>query len=80
MDKDLARHVIATSFHGLSLLQGILPMLKQHCSADEYDAYVKAIASITGHVTMELLNLVFSQFPDLEKEVEAKVKKYGKFI
>jgi hypothetical protein len=59
MDKTLARHAIMTTFHSLSLLQDLITVLEQHCSKDEFDAYTKAIASVLGHATAELLNPIF---------------------
>lgn len=80
MDKNLARHAIMTTFHSLSLLQDLIPMLKEHCSEDESDAYTKAIASVVGHATVELLNPIFLEHPEMEEEVESKINRYGKFI
>ncbi len=80
MDRDLAKHVVAVGFHSLSLLEGLIPMLKEHCSEAEYDEYLKSIASVSGNLMTDLFERVFQQYPDLEKEVEAKITKYGKFI
>ena len=55
-------------------------MLKEHCSEAEYDEYLKSIASVSGNLMTDLFERVFQQYPDLEKEVEAKITKYGKFI
>lgn len=80
MDRDLAKHVVAVGFHSLSLLEGLIPILKQHCSQDEYAKYLKAIGSVSAEVTTEIFNEVFKQHPDLETEVEQKIKKYGQFV
>lgn len=80
MDRELAKHVLTVCFHSLALLQDLLPVLKKHCSESEYSELMKGISSVSGHMSMDLLNTIFTKFPDLENEVEEKIQKYGKFI
>lgn len=80
MDRELARHVVAVSFHSLSLLESLIPILKQHCAQDEYAKYLKAVGTISAEVSAQLLDEVFKAYPDLKSEVEQKVKKYGQFV
>ena len=80
MDRDLAKHVVTVGFHSLSLLEGLIPLLKEHCSETEYNKYVKSIASVSGNMMTDIFNKVFEEYPDLESEVEDKIKRYGKFI
>lgn len=80
MDRELARHVIATGFHSASILQDLIPLLKEHCDENEYDQYLRAIASVSTEVTLEIFNRIFAEHPDLKQEVDTKIAKYGKFI
>ena len=80
MDRDLAKHVLAVSFHSISYLQSLIPILKQHCSQNEYSEYLKAIANASAELSTEILNKVFREHPDLEAEVEQKIKRFGQFI
>ncbi len=80
MDRDLAKHVVTVGFHSLSLLEGLIPLLKEHCSEAEYNEFLKSIASVSGHLMTDLFKKVFQEYPDLENEVETKINKYGKFI
>lgn len=77
MDRDLARHVASVAFKASSRLTSLIPLLKEHSDATEYEAYAKAIASIAAEVDLRILNVVFSSYPDLKREIEAKIKKYG---
>jgi len=52
-------------------------LLKQHCDTAEYEAYAKAIAAIAADVDLQILNAIFSSHPDLEREMESKIEKYG---
>lgn len=81
MDRDLARHIATVTFRAMSDLTGLLPLLKKHCRGrTEYERYAKAIASVTGHASSELLSPIFSTYPEIEKEFDAKIAKYGKLI
>lgn len=80
MDRELAKHVVAVGFHSLSLLESLIPILKQHCDEDEYKRYIKSIAAVSAEMTTEIFNKVFHEHPDLETEVEHKIQKYGQFI
>jgi hypothetical protein len=80
MDRDLAKHVVAVGFHSLSLLESLIPILKKHCSADEYSEYLKAIGTVSAEVSTQIFGKVFQEHPDLEAEVEQKIKRYGQFI
>lgn len=80
MDRDLAHHVVAVSFFSLSLLESLIPILKQHCDEHECSKYLKAIGMVSAEVGSQILDEVFKTHPELESEVELKMKKYGQFI
>lgn len=80
MERELARHVIKTGFHSLSVLDSLIPLLREHCQPPEFDQYLKAIASISAEMSLEIFNKIFQQYPDLKGDVENQVKKYGQFI
>jgi hypothetical protein len=80
MDRELARHVVTAGFHSASILQDLIPLLKEHCDQSEYNQYLKAIASVSTEVTLEIFDKIFAEYPDLKQEVDAKIAKYGKFI
>ena len=80
MDRDLAKHVVTVGFHSLSLVEGLIPLLREHCTDAEYDEYMKSIAAVCAAMTTEIFNKVFRTYPDIEKDVEQKIQRYGKFI
>jgi hypothetical protein len=80
MDKDLAKHIATVTFGAMSELTGLVPFLKQHCDPSEYEEYAKAIASVAGFASSELLQKIFSAQPEIEQEFDAKIAKYGKLI
>jgi hypothetical protein len=80
MDRDLAKHVITVGFHSLSLIEGLIPVLKEHCDDAEFQEYLKSIGMVIAEVGLEVFNKIYRQYPDLKIEVEEKIDKYGKFI
>jgi hypothetical protein len=78
MEKDLAWYVITMAFRSTNPLEDLLHLLKEHCAAPEYEEYGKAIARAIHGVQRELIERVVAEHPELEKEMEAKVAKYGR--
>ena len=68
MDKELARHIVRTTFKSSAGLEDLLPLLRHHCAG--------AIADIHR----ELTTRVFSTFPELQAEVDRSIQKYGRIL
>ena len=80
MDRDVAKHVVGVGFHSLSILESLIPILKKHCQPDEYSEYLKSIGAVSAEMAAKVFDKVFQEHPDLEKEVDEKIKKFGQFI
>jgi hypothetical protein len=80
MDKDLARHVVATASRSSAQLNELIPLLKAHCEDSEYRTLLKAIATAMATIHLEIDEPVYAQYPDLKQERDANIKKYGKLI
>lgn len=80
MDINVARHAVRVSFRSGRELQGLLGLLKEHCSADEYKTYATAIATAVASIQLEIVNRTTSLHPGLEDEIEATVSKYGRYL
>ena len=80
MEKDVARHVVRMAFRSAAHLEHLLPLLKDHCSGDEYKVFAMAVAKAIGGINTELTNRVFSAYPELEREIEDNVNKYGRIL
>jgi hypothetical protein len=68
MDRELARGIVATGYRSALALQELIPRLKQELQPSEYDQFLKAIATVSAEISLEILNPVFKQFPELKKE------------
>jgi hypothetical protein len=80
MDIDLSRHVIRIAFRSGRELEGLLGLLKEHCSADEYQTYAKAIATAIASIHVEIVNRITSSQPELENEIESVIAKYDRYL
>jgi hypothetical protein len=80
MDRELAKHVVISAFRSMRELTDLLEMLKEHCEATEYDSYLRGIGDVCAHIGTDLIDKAMAGHPDLKSELEAKMKKYQKFI
>ncbi|MFZ2007873.1 MAG: hypothetical protein WAV02_22525 [Stellaceae bacterium] len=80
MDRELARHVLEVGFNSGRLLEDLIPLIQNHCQKKESEQYIKAIASVLAEIGLEIFSKIYDQYPDLKKEVEDKVQRYGKFL
>ncbi|MGE5201693.1 MAG: hypothetical protein ACM3O6_06465 [Acidobacteriota bacterium] len=80
MEKDLARHVTRVGFRTMHELADLLPLLKEHCTTQEYESFAKAIALASAHISEQVIDKAVSAYPDLESEIETKIKKYGLIV
>lgn len=80
MDRDLASHIVAVGFHSVSFLESLIPILQENCEASEYSEYAKAIASTSSEVGTQIFSRIFHEHPDLEAEVESKIRRFGRFV
>lgn len=80
MDKDLAKDVATRGFMAMSQLTELLPVLKQHCDEAEYKTFLRAIGAVSASISTEIIHRTFAEHPEIEKEFEAKITKYGRLI
>lgn len=80
MDKRIARYIVAVSFRSMAPLQQMLPLLKEHCTQEEYQVYSRAIATVIAEIGLELNNKVFASHPELKQEIEKDMEKYGRIL
>jgi len=80
LDIDVARHIVRTAFRSGRELEGLLGLLKTHCSADEYQIFAKAIATAIASIHTEIVNRVTALHPSLEEEIESDISKHGRYL
>ena len=80
MNIDLARHVVRAAFRSSGELSNLLPLLKEHLDASEYQRYAKAIAAAIAAAQLEILNTITADHPGLEAEIEAQISNYDRYL
>ena len=80
MDKKIARHIARVSFQASTDLGSLIYLLKEHCSQDDYEKLRKPIANVSAAIGLDILNSIFLEFPDLKRDFDYEIKKYGKII
>ena len=80
MDIEIARHLIRGAFRRSGELSALLPLLKEHCDAEEYKNYAQGIAAAIHGINIALIDKATTNFPDLENEMESYITKYGRYL
>jgi hypothetical protein len=80
VDVAVARHVLRGAFRASRELQELLPALKAECGAEEYDAWLKAIATTVAEIGLSVTNKATDAHPELEAEIEAQIERYGAYL
>lgn len=80
MDVQVGRHIVRACFRSGGELERLLDLLKEQCPPDEYHSFAKAIATAVASIHIEIVNRVTDIHPELEKEMEATISKYGRYL
>lgn len=78
MNKDLASIVLSSTNRSAGELASLIPMLKEVCEDAEYQELKMALASIISDIWFRVDKRILEQFPDLEREMNDRLNKYGR--
>jgi hypothetical protein len=80
MEKELAGQLIRSALRSSSEQESALQLLKQQLQPADYKRYALGIASATDAINQALLNPALAEFPELSQEVEASLRKHGRYL
>lgn len=80
MKKELAHHIAYETFRASSMLNNMIPILKQHCDDEEYQLVARKLSRISADMAIELLNYIFKEYPEIKEEIDNKIKEYKTLI
>ena len=80
MDIDIARHVMRSVFRSARELEGLIPLLKEHCEAEDYATYGNGVAMVLASMSTELTGKILAAHPDLSQEIDTDIAKYGRYL
>jgi hypothetical protein len=75
-----AWNIIVVSFRVNRELQDLLPILKEHCGAEEYQDYVQGIARSIHAINTALNDKSVASHPELDDRIEADLAKFGRVL
>jgi hypothetical protein len=80
MDKELARHIVRTTFRSSAGLEELLPLLRRHCREEEARTYELAIAGAIADIHRELTTRVFLLSPNWRQKRSAAFRSMDAFF
>lgn len=80
MDSRLAWLLIGVSFRVNRELLDLLPILKEHCSPEEYEDIAQGIARSIHAITTALIEKSIESHPELTDRIEADLAKFGRVL
>jgi hypothetical protein len=78
MNEELAWEMVRVSFQTARELQGVLGLLKENCSAEDYRSYTGRISQAIDSVNDALLNTALAAHPELVDRIEAELEEFGR--
>jgi hypothetical protein len=78
MDKELAQLVAMTASRCTEELAELVLIVKNNCDEPTYDVFLKAFGRAIHEIQHEVIDRVFKIHPELEKEFEQRLNKYGR--
>jgi hypothetical protein len=66
MKKDIAQQIIALMLEYGAKLDKSVELVAHHGSEDEARRYRRAVGAIMGEMLLEIMNPIYSQYPDLK--------------
>ena len=78
MDTELTRHLIRVSYRANCESSDLLPILKEHCSAEEYKGHARAIAGAIHGVNTALIDRALAAHPELKDRIEVELAEFGR--
>lgn len=77
MDTDLLRMVASTASRTRVELGNLVPLLKAHCSPDEYEPMARTIAAAIAHIGL-VIDQSLKDNAALEKEFQDRANKFDR--
>lgn len=80
MNKDLAREIIRAAFRSGAELETLIGLLKERCTAEDYQFFLRQIAMAIDGIHVALTDEAVKRFPELEAEMEGNVTRTGRVM
>ena len=78
MKKEVGGFIVAAGFEASRRLSELLPIIKQHCSSDEYLRLSIGLATAIAMIGEEVMLPVYEMYPDLKDEIDRRVEEFDR--
>jgi hypothetical protein len=78
MKQEVARLVVNCAMKISVELESIVPLLKLHASTEEEKELTSKILAIIESLNAELLRPMYNKFPEIERDVQFLMDKFGR--
>jgi hypothetical protein len=68
MELDVAQTIRDKALASVADVDAIVWEVKKHCDPDEASKVIRSVGSVVGHIHMDLLQPIYTAFPELDKE------------
>jgi hypothetical protein len=80
MKSELARHIALVAFRSSANLTELVPLIREHCEEHEYQEFLNGISCVAAEIAQQVLRRLYTQHPDIEKEIDRRIEEYGTLI
>ena len=80
MKDELAQHIAIVAFKSSSNLNELLYLISDHADEEEYQEYLRIIADISASIGCNLLQKIYDEHPEIEKEIDRRIEVYEELI
>ena len=79
MKKEAAEFIVRASLKATSDITVLIPFVREHAENDEeYERYRKAMTAIVRMASEQIFSPLFTEHPEIDKEIENILSKFGR--
>ena len=80
MDRDVAKIVLHATHRSGRELADLVPFIKAHCDAADYERLSIAIATVLHDLHATVQRPIYREHPELERDIEARMERFGRMF
>lgn len=80
MKERIARHIVSTAIRNYSSLSSALELYRKHCSNESFEELHLAVERSAAEISLNLINPILTQFPQLKNEIDDEMDQIGKIL
>ena len=78
MDRDVATMIVHAAHRSGRDLAHLVPFIKEHCDEAQYAQLSVAIATVLHEIESTICQPIYEAHPDLARDIEGRVARFGR--